>query len=178
MNLEHVLKTIFLNKNRLKSQKKARHFLIYHYEALDLKKSKLKLGSVTFDIVYTLFEGFPIKETLEMRYTRQDTTAEDELKVETRLEALKWKWDYSNILAFLIIFIFFIIFLIALAYVWYWNNLPDFAFKNPKYDLLVNRSLKLIFLSTNIKAFNLLLISNYFLVDSLIHLCSFFNVFF
>jgi hypothetical protein len=113
-----------------------------------------------------------------MRYIRQDTSAADELKIENRLKALYWKWDYANVLALLIIIIFLIILLIAVAYVWYCNNLPEFAFKDPKYDLLVNRAFKLILITNSAELIKFMGSSNLFLIDSMVNLCIFFNVFF
>jgi hypothetical protein len=91
MNLEHLCKTILLNQSRLKNKKIVKKVITYHYELLKIKKNKLKLGAVTFDLIQTMFEGFLIKQTIEMRYIRQDTSAADELKIENRLKALYWK---------------------------------------------------------------------------------------
>ena len=77
MNFEHLYKTILLNQNKLKNKKATKRFLTYHYELLNIKKNKLKLGAVTFDLIQTMFEGFLLKQTVEMRYTRQDTSAAD-----------------------------------------------------------------------------------------------------
>ena len=41
-----------------------------------------------FEIKEVLFDEFVIAETVEIRYIRQDTSAEDNLKIETRLRAL------------------------------------------------------------------------------------------
>jgi hypothetical protein len=60
-----------------------------YYFNLETKLRKLKLGSVTFDIKYFFFSNILLLETVEMRYTRQDLTEENELKIENRLEALK-----------------------------------------------------------------------------------------
>lgn len=178
MNLEQLFKNVLMNQNRLKSKKAAKKFLSYQYEVLKIKKNKLKLGAVTFDIVQNVFEGFVLSQGVEMRYIRQDTSATDELKIENRLEALKWKWDYANVLAFLVILTFLIILFLAILYVWYCNNLPDFAFKDPKYDILVERSLKSVLLAPSNNLFKLTLFSNLFLVDAMIGVCSFFNVLF
>lgn len=55
-----------------------------------LKKRKLKLGEVVFDIPFVIIEGMVFtSDRLEMRYIRQDTTESDEMKFETRLKALE-----------------------------------------------------------------------------------------
>ena len=178
MNFEHLYKTILLNQNKLKNKKAAKRFLTYHYELLNIKKNKLKLGAVTFDLIQTMFEGFLLKQTVEMRYTRQDTSAADELKFENHLKALRWKWDYANVLALLIITIFLIILLIAMVYVWYCNNLSEFAFQDAKYNTLVDRTFRLVFTPSSSALLKLMGLSNLFLIDSIINLCIFFNVFF
>lgn len=110
MNFEHLCKIVAYNMDKLKNKKKTKLYLKYQYEILQIKKNKLKLGSVAFDIINITYADLVLSQTLEMRYTKQDTSHEDELKFENRLNALKWKWDFSNILALLII-LFFCIFL-------------------------------------------------------------------
>lgn len=119
-----------------------------------------------------------LRQDIEIRYTRQDNTERDELKIENRLKALDWKWDFSNIMAFLIMFTVLIIFIIACLYVWYCNNLPEFAYKNPKYDVLVERSLHITLVSSTLSSLTFLIRSNIVLVDYMVALCTFFNVLF
>lgn len=178
MNFEHLCKLVALNPHRLKDKKTTKKFIKYQYEVLNIKKNKLKLGSVAFDLIETTFSGVLLRQDIEIRYTRQDNTEKDELKIENRLKALNWKWDFSNIMAFLIIFTVLIIFLIACAYVWYCNNLPEFAYKNPKYDILVERSLHLTMVSSTLSSLKFLIRSNITLVDYMVALCTFFNVLF
>lgn len=89
MNFEHLIKKLSLEKNKLKRAKAVKRFIIYFFQCLKIKKNKLKLGDVAFDVIQTFFAGFQINEQLSMRYIRQDTIDEDALKVENRLEALK-----------------------------------------------------------------------------------------
>ena len=56
-----------------------------------------------FEIKEVLFDEFVIAETVEIRYIRQDTSAEDNLKIETRLRALNWAWDFSHVGAAVIV---------------------------------------------------------------------------
>lgn len=178
MNFEHLCKTVAFNPHRLKDKKKAMKLIKYQYQVLVIKKNKLKLGSVAFEMLDTTFSGVLLRQDIEIRYTRQDNTERDELKIENRLKALDWKWDFSNIMAFLIIFTFLIIFVLACLYVWYCNNLPEFAYKNPKYDILVERSLNMIMVSSTLSSLRFLLQSNIILVDSMVAFCTFFNVLF
>jgi len=73
----------------LKDKKKTIIFLKYHFNLLATKRRKLKLGKVVFEIKeYKLDEMPAYKEEVEIRYIRQDTLDEDELKLENRLKAL------------------------------------------------------------------------------------------
>jgi len=56
---------------------------------LKKKQSKLKLGKIVFEVKELIFAEIPLTETLEIRYTRQDNTESDNLKLENRLDALK-----------------------------------------------------------------------------------------
>lgn len=56
---------------------------------LSIKKNKLKLGKIVFEIKELIYAEIPITESLEIRYSRQDNTESDELKLENRLNALK-----------------------------------------------------------------------------------------
>jgi hypothetical protein len=59
---------------------------------LSVKRQKLKLGKIVFEIKeYKLDEMPAYKEEVEIRYIRQDTLDQDELKLENRLKALNWK---------------------------------------------------------------------------------------
>lgn len=121
--------------------------LKYHFELLDKKKKKLKLGFIVFEIKEYKIDEFPmpIQEDINIRYTRQDNTLEDELKFENRLNALKWKWDFNNVGAFLIVLSVIIAFAYTHVYAWYCDNLPEFAFRNNKYDILIKNSLEVLF---------------------------------
>ena len=89
MNFEHLLNIIIKNKPNLRDRKKTFIFIKYHYELLLLKKKKLKLGAISFEITqYMVFE-IPLTEEIEIRYIRQDNTEQDELKLENQINALK-----------------------------------------------------------------------------------------
>ncbi len=177
MNFEHLFNLIKNKKNQLKNRKILKKFINYHVELLKIKKNKLKLGAVTFDIIQKNLYNIITYQVIEMRYIRQDTSFDDELKLENQLKALNWKWDYANVLAFLIIFALLILIVISYIYLWYCNNLFTFAFKHPKYDLLIKNSFQLLFFNHSI-FLNKYVLINMFLTDSLINLCLFFKVFF
>jgi len=88
MNLGQLIKKIIVNKHRLKNLNKTKIFLKYHLEVLRIKKNKLKLGAVGFELIDILISGIPVDQDVEMKFTRQDTTEEDSMKFENRLKAL------------------------------------------------------------------------------------------
>lgn len=88
MNLEHLCRTIKNNYNKLKDEKKALLFLKYQFELLAWKRQKLKLGAIVFEIKEFVVSGITLYQDIDIRYIRQDTTHDDELKIENRLKAL------------------------------------------------------------------------------------------
>jgi hypothetical protein len=106
-----------------------------------------------------------------MRYIRQDTTRDDELKIENRLEALKWQWDFKNIMALIIITILALMLIYAQIYTWYCNNLPDIAYKNPVYDDLVRFTFQVTFAQPCTGIFKALTNTNYLLAYNLSEFC-------
>lgn len=107
MNFEQLSKIILTNFERIHSDLKIKQRVVFYLKnyffLLNLKLKKLKLGLVTFEIKQYFFGNVFLYDIIEMRYSRQDTTEEDELKLENRLNAIKWKWDFQNIGAFFII---------------------------------------------------------------------------
>ena len=93
----------------------------YFLNLMKIKKQKLKLGLVSFEIQPIFFNGIKIYEFMEMRYSRQDTTKDDESKITTRLEKLKWKWTLSHIISLFIVLFFIWNYLYLNIYLYYFN---------------------------------------------------------
>ena len=165
MNFEQLFYKIINNPEKLKDKKKTIIFLKYHFHLLATKRRKLKLGKIVFEIKeYRLDDLAPAyKEEIDIKYVRQDTIDQDELKLENRLKALAWKWDFSHVAAFLIVFFFAVSLIYIYAYWWYCDNFPALAFKDKKFDLLVKSSFDLLIGEaftininfTNLKSFNI-----------------------
>lgn len=117
MNFEHLYKKVtYKNINRLKI------YFLKIYKNNQIKKQKLKLGSISFEITEVFLSKIKIYEKLEMRFTKQDTSFEDSLKLENRLKNLEWKSDIYNIIALIIISIFLLNFLYLQFNFWYEEN--------------------------------------------------------
>ncbi len=64
-------------------------YLKYLYNLNKIKKQKLKLGLVSFEIKTILFNNVKIFEYLEMIYSKQDNTKNNENKLSTKLNNMK-----------------------------------------------------------------------------------------
>jgi hypothetical protein len=89
MNFEQLCRMIKNNNHRLKDKDKALIFINNIIKILRKNIKRLKLGKIVFEFKKIIYADIVIYEEIEMRYIRQDTTKEDELKIENRLEALK-----------------------------------------------------------------------------------------
>jgi hypothetical protein len=74
------------NHEKLTDKKKTLAYLRYRYNLMHLHKQKLKLGKIAFEIKEHKDGDIVLFEKLEMIFSRQDNTEEDELKIENRLK--------------------------------------------------------------------------------------------
>lgn len=88
MNLELLFKTIKENYHRLRDEEKTLDFLKYQIKVYQLKKQKLKLGAIVFEIKEITLCDIVLYEEVDIRYIRQDNTDTDNLKIENRLKAI------------------------------------------------------------------------------------------
>jgi hypothetical protein len=93
LNFEHLLDIIVKNELKVKQnsflKKQIKNFVQNYLFTLSFKLKKLKLGLVRFEIKQVFFSNIFLYDFIEMQYIRQDTTKEDELKIDKRLDALK-----------------------------------------------------------------------------------------
>jgi hypothetical protein len=104
MNFEQLIKTYVLNYHNILNKKRALSNILNELDLLRIKKEKLKLGKISFEIKYTMFEGIVLHEELEMIHCRQDNTEANERKLENLIDYYSWKWDFNNVGAVLVIF--------------------------------------------------------------------------
>jgi hypothetical protein len=114
-----------------------------------------------------------IWQDVEIRYIRQDTTHDDELKIENRLKALDWQWDFKNVTAFLIVSTFISLFLYSYFLVWYREKFPSFAFRSEKIDGLLKFTFDIIFTMSGVSFFKNSLIYNTWISETLLEFCIF-----
>jgi len=80
---------------------------------------------------------------LEMRYTRQDTTIEDERKVENILKRWAWQWDGKNMFALSVVVTAAFHLLIDFCCEEYEQRLPTIAKRAAHYDLMLRQGMEL-----------------------------------
>lgn len=171
MNFEHLCSLFTQNWTKIKNKKKALFFLKENYRILKLKKQKLKLGLISFEIKefkipntsYILFE------TIDIKFIKQDTIDEDEQKFENRLKRLNVK--KKKILYFFLFLLFiFLIYFIILNFIYFIENqymhpaIKNSILKHILFSLFPENPL-LNFLFFNKKL-------NEFLIDSIFNLSS------
>jgi hypothetical protein len=178
MNFEQLLKTIKENYHRLKDETFALNFVRYHYELLQWKRNKLKLGAIVFEIKETYFNGVLLHEEVDIRHIRQDNTKTDELKLENRLKAIAWKWDFKNVVALMFVIFGLSCELYTHLYYWYQKNLPSLAYRSEHYDYILKYGLENSLISGEIGCFKKMSSFNYWLVNTLTDFCTYFNIIF
>lgn len=178
MNFEHLCKMIKENNHRLKDKDKTLIFINNIIRILKKNIKRLKLGKVVFEFKKIIYADIVIYEEVEMRYIRQDTTRDDELKIENRLEALKWRTDFKNIMALIIVVVLTLILIYAHIYTWYCNNLPTIAYRNPDYDEAIEASFTSTLVYPCVGPFKKLININYLMASMLSQFCIQFNMIF
>lgn len=171
MNLEHLCKTVKENYHRLKDERKALLFIRYHFELLAWKRQKLKLGAIVFEIKKIGMAGITFAETIDIRYIRQDTSRDDNLKIENRLKALGWKWDFKNVVALLVVIVLGLVILYAHIYVWYCENLPTLAYRDPDADEMIYHAFESTLAIPGMGHSRTFLIANFWFTNVLTDFC-------
>lgn len=178
MNLEHLFSLIRKNYHRLKNEAATLNFLKYHVELCQWKRNKLKLGAIVFEVKETYFNGILLLEDIDIRYTRQDNTDTDELKIENRLKAIGWKWDLKNVIAFATVVFGLCCEFYTHAHYWYCKNLPTLAYRTEHFDYILKFGFENSLVSGKIGFCNKFSLNNYWLVDFLTDFCTYFNIIF
>jgi len=178
MNLEQLCRTIKDNWDIIPNKKWALKYLRYQFELLAWKRNKLKLGAIAFEIKEYKFDEVVLWEEPEIRYIRQDTTIEDEQKLENILKRLGWQWDMRNYIALSVVLFGAFCYVIALLKIEYYNRLPTLAFRDPHCDFILRFGFETCFTPRSVGIFNDFTKMNFWLVDLLTDFCIHFNIIF
>lgn len=178
MNFERLLKFYVDNYDLIKNKKLARSFISYQYRLLLWKRNKLKLGAIVFEIKETFFHEIKVYEWIEIRHIRQDNTELDNLKLENRLKAIGWKWNYTNYIALAVVIIGFFLQIYVFLNNWYIENLPTIALRDEKFDYIIKYSFDSTLLNFNLSFLENIKLINYQFVDLLTEFSIYFNILF
>lgn len=176
MNFEHLFYFIMKNFNKIKNRKAYVTFLKNEYDIFKIKKEKLKLGKVALEVKTTFLGNIPVFETMEMVYTRQDNTVENELKLENRLKALDWKWNLDNVLAFIIVASFILTYLYIQVYDWLLIDFPSIVERDPKRDSLLKFNFYCLYGSPDLIKFETFKASSYWIYETICDLAMKLNI--
>jgi len=102
MNFDTLCKFYISNHHRIKNRTVFKRYLIYSYDLLQIKRSKLKLGTITFEIKPTIINGITVTYTFEMIFSRQPSTQQSKKQLEKILSFFNWSWDFKNVFTLLI----------------------------------------------------------------------------
>lgn len=111
MNFHTLCKFYGKNSSKVRNKKQFKHYLTYFYNIWELKKAKLKLGAVTFEMKPFVINGVIIRHSFEMVFSRQPLTNNPKKQIENILTFFQWSWDFKNILT-LIMFLWLLIYYI------------------------------------------------------------------
>lgn len=156
MNLENLCKYYLTNFKLIKNKTQFKQYIRYFYDLREIKKAKLKLGSVTFEMRPVLFNGIVIKHSFEMVFSRQPLSSQSSKRIEKILNFFKWSWDFKNVTTLFL----FIGVLISYSYrllVDFYNQYINSSFLdedhlyivlNHIFSLIENRSFNISFIHT------------------------------
>lgn len=74
MNFATLCKFYVANYAKLKNNKLVQQYLISSYELLQIKRNKLKLGAVIFEIQPLIINGLTVTYSFEMIFSRQPSS--------------------------------------------------------------------------------------------------------
>jgi hypothetical protein len=178
MNLEHLCKTITTRWEEIPDKKRALRYVRYQFELLAWKRQKLKLGAIAFDVKEFKFDEIVLWEEIEIRYTRQDTSVDDEQKLENILKRLGWQWDVKNFIALGVVIFGALLYSYVVLKGLYQKHLPTLAFREFHYDYLLKYSFQATFAPGSVGIFKKLSDLNFWLVDVFTDFCTYFNIIF
>jgi hypothetical protein len=89
MDFHALFKLYATHYSKLKNNKRLKQYLIYTHELHQIKKTKLKLGAITFEIRPLTICGISLTYTFEMVFSRQLPTDSSKKRTENILNFFK-----------------------------------------------------------------------------------------
>jgi len=102
MDFSNLCKFYMTNYLKLKDNNQIKQHLISSYELLQIKRNKLKLGSILFEIKPVLINGTILTYSFEMIFSRQPSSGNSKKQIEKILTFFNWSWDFKNVFTLLI----------------------------------------------------------------------------
>ena len=178
MNFERCCFLVKQNEHRLINKQRTLIFLHYHWDLLLWKRNKLKLGAIVFVIKEYKFDEVVMWEDIEIKFIRQDTTEEDDRKLEVLLKRLNWEWNMKNYIALGVVFFGFFIQIWTFLKFQYCKYLPTLAYRSEHYDFILKCGFESAFSFNSIGFFYQMSAMNYWLIDVIVDFCIYFNLIF
>lgn len=178
MNFEKLLYLTTKYWDILPNQQAILIYIQYHHELLLWKKRKLKLGAIIFVTRQYKFDEFVLWEELEIKFINQDTTKEEEGKVETIFKKLGWERNARSYFSLAVVLILMLYKFIKTFRRFLFDIYPYAYIRDDKFDLVIKCGFELIFDFSSFKSFNSLSIINFWLIDVFTQFCIFYNVIF
>lgn len=178
MNFEKLLGLTVQYWNKISNKKALLVYIQYHYELLVWKKRKLKLGTIVFVIKEHKFDEFVLWEEPEIKFINQDTTVEDERKVETIFKKLGWEKNARSYFALSVV--------IAIMLFKIRKNFRQFLFdvypaayvRDVRFEQVIRCGFENVFDYNSIGFIYDFARLNFWLIDIFTQFCIFFNVIF
>ena len=152
-------------------------FLKYQYALLRWKQRKLKLGLILFIINEDKdrLDTLVILDPIEIKYIRQDTSKEDELKLQNILRAQGWHWNWRSYIALTIIIFYFFCEFYAAIHNWFVTTFPTLVYRYPHFNFILNLGFKFILFFPEIGFCKKYVLINYWVIKCCTDFCIHFN---
>lgn len=178
MNFERCCYLVSENRHLLRNKKKTLMYLHYHWELLLWKRNKLKLGAIAFVVKEYKFDEVVLWEDIEIKFIRQDTTIEDEQKLEFLLKKLNWEWNIKNYIALAVVVLAGFIQIFAFCKTQYCKYLPTLAYRSEHYDFILKNGFEVSMSFHSIGVIREMSCFNFWMIDVLTDFCIYFNIIF
>lgn len=178
MNFERFCHLVIENKDLLRDKERTLIYLQYHWELLVWKRNKLKLGKIVFIIKEYKFDEIVLWEDPEIKFIRQDTTTDDDSKLEVLLKKLDWEWNFKNYVALFVVVATALIKINVFIKHQYNKRLPSLAYRSEHYDYILKCGFENAFSYNSLDFIKKFTRLNFWLIDLLTDFSVYFNVIF